>query len=63
MDPLPVIAPNLSPHAHFKCNKTGKIYDIQIDEDTLSRIKDLIPAGFTTNNIDLSFSGTGNKDN
>lgn len=54
---------NLSPHAHFKCNKTGMIYDIQIDEDTLSRIKDLIPAGFTTNNIDLSFSGTGNKDN
>lgn len=52
--------PNLTPHAHFKCNKTGRIYDIQIDEDTLSRMNALVPQGFEAENIDLSFSGTGN---
>jgi Fur family peroxide stress response transcriptional regulator len=51
--------PNLSPHAHFKCKNTGKIYDIQIDEATLTRIEALIPSGFTAENLDLSFSGTG----
>jgi len=51
--------PNLSPHAHFKCKNTGKIYDIQIDQATLARMETLIPTGFTADNLDLSFSGTG----
>jgi len=51
--------PNLSPHAHFKCKSTGKIYDIQIDQATLARMEALIPTGFTADNLDLSFSGTG----
>jgi Fur family peroxide stress response transcriptional regulator len=51
--------PNLTPHAHFKCKNTGKIYDIQIDEATLARMEALIPSGFTADNLDLSFSGTG----
>ena len=51
--------PNLSPHAHFKCKNTGKIYDIQIDQATLVRMEALIPTGFTADNFDLSFSGTG----
>ena len=37
--------PNLTPHAHFKCIKSGKIYDVQIDEDTLSRMHSLVPEG------------------
>lgn len=51
--------PNLTPHAHFKCTKTGKIYDVQIDQDTLSRMQALVPEGFVAENIDLCFSGTG----
>ena len=47
----------LSPHAHFKCIKSGKIYDVQIDEDTLSRMHSLVPEGFEAENIDLCFSG------
>jgi|TARA_Y100000022_G_C13246967_1_gene375256 Fur family peroxide stress response transcriptional regulator len=49
--------PNLTPHAHFKCIKSGKIYDVQIDEDTLSRMHSLVPEGFEAENIDLCFSG------
>ena len=51
--------PNLSPHAHFKCTLTGQIFDVQIDEDTLSRMQALVPDGFKAENIDLCFSGKG----
>ncbi len=51
--------PNLSPHAHFKCNRSGKIYDIEIDKKTLASIHSLIPEGFETENLDLSFTGNG----
>jgi Fur family peroxide stress response transcriptional regulator len=62
MDRAPTrYCPNLAPHAHFKCNQTGKIYDIQIDEDTLSRMHSLIPQGFNAENFDLCFSGIATK--
>jgi Fur family transcriptional regulator, peroxide stress response regulator len=51
--------PNLSPHAHFRCIQSGKIYDVEIDKDTLSRMQALVPEGFEAENLDLSFSGTG----
>ena len=53
--------PNLTPHAHFKCTKTGKILDVKIDKDTLSRIQSLVPDGFVAENIDLCFSGKGHQ--
>lgn len=49
--------PNLTPHAHFKCTNTGKIFDIQIDKKTLSEIEALVPDGYESENIDLCFSG------
>ncbi len=62
MDRAPTrYCPNLAPHAHFKCNQTGKIYDIQIDEDTLSRMHSLIPQDFNAENFDLCFSGVATK--
>ena len=51
--------PNLTPHAHFRCTQSGKIYDVEIDNDTLSLIQALVPHGFEAENLDLSFSGTG----
>lgn len=51
--------PNLTPHAHFKCTQTGKIYDVHIDNDTLSRMHALVPEGFEAENLDLCFSGKG----
>jgi Fur family peroxide stress response transcriptional regulator len=51
--------PNLTPHAHFRCTQSDKIYDVEIDNDTLSRIQALVPDGFEAENLDLSFSGTG----
>jgi len=51
--------PNLTPHAHFRCTQSGKIYDVEIDNNTLSLIQALVPEGFEAENLDLSFSGTG----
>ena len=51
--------PNLTLHAHFRCTQSGKIYDVEIDNDTLSLIQALVPEGFEAENLDLSFSGTG----
>jgi len=55
--------PNLTPHAHFRCTQSGKIYDVEIDNDTLSLIQALVPHGFEAENLDLSFSGTGKPTN
>lgn len=51
--------PNQEPHAHFRCNETGKVYDLALDEQALSRLDDVLPAGFKADVIDLSFSGVG----
>jgi len=53
--------PNLTPHAHFKCTDTGQIFDVQIDQETLSKMHALIPKGFLAENIDLCFSGKGDS--
>lgn len=60
MDRCPTrYCPNLTPHAHFKCTKSGKIYDIQIDDDTLCQLQSIIPSDFEIENFDLCFSGQG----
>jgi Fur family peroxide stress response transcriptional regulator len=49
--------PNLAPHAHFKCSESGKIFDIEIDNNSLTSLKSILPAGFQAENFELSFSG------
>ena len=49
---------NLNPHAHFKCIKTGKIFDLPLDDLVLSKIASIVPRGFNADHFDLSFSGT-----
>ena len=51
--------PNQEPHAHFRCKETGKVYDVALDEQALSLLNDVLPAGFKADIIDLSFSGVG----
>ena len=55
--------PNLTPHAHFRCSQSGKIYDVEIDSDTLSLMQALVPEGFEAESLDLSFSGTAKPSN
>ena len=49
--------PNLSEHAHFHDNDTGKIFDIQLDKETLAKLEALLPKNFDTTSIDITFRG------
>ena len=53
--------PNLTPHAHFKCTKTGEIFDLPMDPNTVDHLKNILPKGFTAENFDLSFVGSTNQ--
>ena len=47
--------PNLTPHAHFKCNRTGKIHDIPMDPQVVASLESALPKGFMAENFYLSF--------
>ncbi|MFT4901647.1 MAG: Fur family peroxide stress response transcriptional regulator [Lentimonas sp.] len=50
--------PNLTQHAHFYCKATGKIIDIDLPDQVMEQLKHVVPAGFTTDHIDIAFNGT-----
>ena len=49
--------PNLNAHAHFHCDKTGRIYDVHLPSTVIKSLQHLLPAGFRVRNFELSFSG------
>jgi Fur family peroxide stress response transcriptional regulator len=49
--------PNLSDHAHFHDNKTGEIFDIQLDLEALQKLSSLLPENFEPSSIDITFRG------
>ncbi len=49
--------PNLSEHAHFHDRRTGRIYDIDLPEDVVERLKELLPEGYQTDSLELNFHG------
>tara|TARA_Y100000588_G_C14167892_1_gene887773 strand:- start:130 stop:573 length:444 start_codon:yes stop_codon:yes gene_type:complete len=51
--------PNRTPHAHFHCRKTGKVYDVSLDDERLSIIEQILPDGYSADTIELSFLGQG----
>ena len=56
-----LFCPNLGPHAHFKCKKTGEIHDFDLDEATISSLESILPEGYSIERFDLSFIGTSNQ--
>ena len=55
--------PNLTPHAHFKCSRTGEIFDLAMDDKTIANLKSILPEGFLAENFDLSFVGSTHEPN
>jgi len=55
--------PNLSPHAHFKCTESGKIFDLAIDESLVDSIKQSLPDHYSSDNFELTFTGSFNPSN
>lgn len=49
--------PNLRPHAHFKDDSTGRVYDVDLPGEMLDQLKSALPAGFEPEAIEISFHG------
>ncbi len=49
--------PNLHEHAHFHDEKTGRIYDVDLDQRMLAKLREALPAGFEPHAVDITFRG------
>lgn len=49
--------PNLHEHAHFHDEVTGRIYDVDLDERTLAKLRNALPDGFEPHAVDITFRG------
>lgn len=52
--------PNLKPHAHFLCKKSGEVYDIELSKPLLDQITNALPSGFIAEHIEINFNGLKN---
>jgi len=50
--------PNLHEHAHFHDEQTGRIHDVDLPAELMSRLREVLPTGFQASSIELNFRGT-----
>ncbi|HCR37001.1 MAG TPA: transcriptional repressor [Opitutae bacterium] len=50
--------PNLAEHAHFHCNDSHRVYDVDLPQDLLNSLKSVLPKGYEASKVELSFHGT-----
>lgn len=49
--------PNLKPHAHFYCDKSGRVMDVQLPDELFAKLKNLLPQAASVSSIELNFRG------
>ena len=49
--------PNLEPHAHFHDEATGATFDIDLPAGLIAKIKNVLPAGYDAEAVDIIFRG------
>ncbi len=49
--------PNLRPHAHFHDEASGVTHDIDLPPQLLEKLRQLLPQGYTAENIEVNFHG------
>lgn len=49
--------PNLKPHAHFYCDKSGRVMDVQLPDELFAKLKNLLPEAASVSSIELNFRG------
>ena len=49
--------PNLTPHAHFYCDKSGRVVDVALPEELYSRLTGLLPSSAAVSSLELNFRG------
>lgn len=53
--------PNLAPHAHFRDQETGRVYDIELPLPMLETLRRILPEEFQTETVEISFHGKRRK--
>ena len=49
--------PNLKEHAHFQCEQTGQVFDVPLGQDAFHYLQEILPEGFSSKSISLSYTG------
>jgi len=49
--------PNLSPHAHFHCRETGRVYDVPVPEGMMKDLVKVLPGNYSADSVELVFRG------
>ncbi len=50
--------PALLPHAHFYCDVTGEVTDVELPQGVLEELKRLVPESFSVSAVELNFRGS-----
>lgn len=49
--------PNLKPHAHFYCDKSGQVMDVHLPDELYERLTELLPSATSVSSVELNFRG------
>ncbi len=49
--------PNLKEHAHFHDTRTGRIYDVDLDDSLVEELRRNLPEGFEAAQIEINYRG------
>jgi len=49
--------PNLSPHAHFHCRETGRVYDVPVPSEMMQELAGVLPGEYEADSVELVFRG------
>jgi Fur family transcriptional regulator, peroxide stress response regulator len=55
--------PNLKQHAHFYCQDSGEVIDIDLPEPTIEQLLEALPEGFSASHIEITYNGKRSKTN
>ncbi|MCX6935765.1 MAG: transcriptional repressor [Verrucomicrobia bacterium] len=49
--------PNLSPHAHFHCRETGRVYDVPVPDGMMQNLAKMLSGEYSADSVELVFRG------
>jgi Fur family peroxide stress response transcriptional regulator len=49
--------PNLRPHAHFYCQDSSEVIDIDLPDQAIEQLMHALPKGFSASHIEITFNG------
>ena len=53
--------PNLTPHAHFHDEHTGKTHDVDLPPALIENVRSVLPPGFDAKSVEIIFRGKATR--